>query len=50
MAEIEEQVREKNGLPEDPFAEEAAKAAGAASTEPASGAPEVSEEKTTDEV
>ena len=50
MAEIEEQVREKNGLPEDPFAEEATKAAGAASTEPASGAPEVSEEKTTDEV
>lgn len=50
MAEIEEQVREKNGLPEDLFAEEAAKAAGAASTEPASGAPEVSEEKTTDEV
>ena len=50
MAEIEEQVREKNGLPEDPFAEEAAKAAGAVSTEPASGAPEVSEEKTTDEV
>lgn len=50
MAEIEEQVREKNGLPEDPFAEEAAKAAGSASTEPASGAPEVSEEKTTDEV